>query len=89
MEQKTSRVDLRTAVVENLSRLVGLDPEGISDGDRLREDLGLDSLQSMELLSRLSDQYGLDLEIEEVMDVVTVKDVLDRLEKLLQSKASQ
>ncbi len=76
---------LRTDLLEVLSKLAGLETDKISDDDRLREDLGLDSLQSMELLSRISDQYELDLEVEDVMDVETVGDVVKQLFSFIQS----
>lgn len=76
---------LRNDVIEILSNLVGIGAEKITEGDRLREDLGLDSLQSMELLSRVSDQYELDLEVEDVMDVETVGDMIHQLLKYVNS----
>jgi acyl carrier protein len=50
--------------VEAIIRRVRPDVSGeIRDGDRLREDLGLDSIHSMELLSAVTEKY-------EVGDVV-------------------
>jgi acyl carrier protein len=39
----------------------------------------------MELLSRISDKYELDLEVEDVMDVETVGDVIKQLAEFLRS----
>lgn len=74
---------IRSDLVEILSKLADVNPAQIKDTDRLREDLGLDSLQSMELLSRISDKYELDLEVEDVMDVQTVGDVVAELAKFV------
>jgi acyl carrier protein len=74
---------IRTDLLQILSRLADLDPSQIKDSDRLREDLGLDSLQSMELLSRISDKYELDIEIEDVMDLQTVGEVVNELATLV------
>lgn len=76
---------IRTDLLDILSKLAGLEVDQIKDEDRLREDLGLDSLQSMELLSRISDKYELDLEVEDVMDVETVGDVVKQLAEFLRS----
>jgi len=76
---------IRKDLVEILSKLAGLDPDTIDNDDRLREDLGLDSLQSMELLSRISDRYELDLDVEDVMDVESVSDVVSRLHGFMQA----
>ena len=74
---------IRTDLLDILSKLAGLEADQIKIDDRLREDLGLDSLQSMELLSRISDKYELDLEVEDVMDVETVGDVVKQLAEVL------
>ena len=74
---------IRTDLLQILSKLADINPSHIQDSDRLREDLGLDSLQSMELLSRISDKYALDIEIEDVMDLQTLGEVVTELAKLI------
>jgi acyl carrier protein len=74
---------IQADLVDILSRLVGVEAGKIKPTDRLREDLGLDSLQSMELLSRISDKYELNLEVEDVMDVKSVEDVVKELQKVM------
>jgi len=78
-----SNDEIRHDLLEILSNLVDVDTSQVKDSDRLREDLGLDSLQSMELLSRICDLYELDIDIEDVMDVQTVGDVIKELEKFM------
>lgn len=39
---------------------------------RLREDLALDSVASMELLSMIDEELGLELEMEDVLGITTV-----------------
>lgn len=80
---------IRADLLEILSQLAGVESSRIQDSDRLREDLGLDSLQSMELLSRVSDRYELDLEVEDVMDVQTVGDVVRELHKFMTQGSGQ
>ena len=77
---------IRTDLLQILSKLADINPSQIKDSDRLREDLGLDSLQSMELLSRISDKYVLDIEIEDVMDLQTVGEVVNELATLVAGK---
>jgi acyl carrier protein len=55
----------------------------IRTSDRLREDLGLDSLHSMELLSAVTEKYEVDVDVEQVQDVRTVSDVVGFLSKVL------
>ena len=56
----------------------------IESSDRLRDDLGLDSLHSMELLSEVSEKYEIDVDPENVQEVRTVGDVAAFLSRLLE-----
>ena len=51
----------------------------IKGSDRLREDLGLDSMQSMEMLSRVSEEFEVDPDMEKVMQAHTIDDVITLL----------
>jgi acyl carrier protein len=48
--------------------------------DRLREDLGMDSLGSLELLSTISEELKIDLEMEEAMGINTVQEAFEFIE---------
>jgi acyl carrier protein len=56
---------------------------------RLREDLGLDSVSSMELLSMLAEQLNLDVPMEEAAHVATVADTIAMVQKHLELRASK
>lgn len=58
-------------------------PGEIRDDDRLRDDLGLDSLHSMELLSEVTEKYEVDVDVEQLNDVRTVGDVVTFLTGML------
>lgn len=70
-----------------ISDVAGLDAGDIKADDRLMEDLGLDSLQNMELLSRLSEHYEIDPDMDDVNDVLTVAQVVTFLLSYLEPKA--
>ena len=55
---------------------------------RLREDLGLDSVSSMELLSMLAEQLNLDVPMEEAAHVATVGDTIAMVQKHLELRAA-
>jgi len=74
-----AKEQLRADLVQIVGVLTNLKPIDVQDWQRLREDLGLDSLQSMELLSRISDKYMLDLDMEDVMDLQTVGEMVSQL----------
>ena len=79
MQQQLNKDEFKNDVFLILSKLAKIDQSKIKASDRLIEDLNLDSLDRMEALSRIADQYDLDPDLEEMMDVKTVKDVMDKM----------
>ena len=55
--------------------------ENIRNDDRLREDLGIDSLSFLSFLTDLYDFWDISLEVNELSGVVTVKDLLNKIEE--------
>lgn len=60
-----------------LSDLTAVPAAEIKTGDRLREDLGLDSVGSMELLSMLAEEFDIDVEMEEAAAVSDVAGLME------------
>jgi acyl carrier protein len=69
LEEEARRVTLAT-----LAEIAQTGVDTIRGGQRLREDLGMDSLQSLELLSTIGEALKIDLDIEEAMGIQTVDD---------------
>jgi acyl carrier protein len=64
-----------------LAEIAEVDVQELRGTDRLREDLGMDSLSSLELISSLGDKLRLDLPIEDAMDIRTVEDACTFVEQ--------
>lgn len=64
--------DVFTTVRSLIAQVSPTRLEDIRAESRLREDLALDSVASMELLSLIDDELGLALEMEEVVGITTV-----------------
>jgi acyl carrier protein len=64
----------RTRVIEVMAEILEVDPATIHGAQRLREDLGMDSLGSLELLSVVSQELDLELEMENALTIATVDD---------------
>lgn len=71
---RSARLDPRTSTLSVLAEIAEVDVAQLRGTDRLREDLGMDSLSSLELLSSLGDRLSLDLQIEDAMGIRTVDD---------------
>ncbi len=66
--------DIRTVTVGLVAQIAETEVRSIRANQRLREDLGLDSLQSLELLSSIGEALKIDLDVEEAMSIRTVED---------------
>jgi len=71
---KAPEKDTRIVTVKLLAEIAETDVPSIRANQRLREDLGLDSLQSLELLSSIGEALKIDLDVEEAMSIRTVDD---------------
>jgi len=80
--------DLDTRVVHLISQLVPVKETDIRHTQKLRDDLGMDSVSSMELLSMLAEEFELDVGIEDVADVHTVGDTIELVKVFLAKKAA-
>ena len=78
------REEFKQTLFDTLAKLAEIEVSEINPDDRLREDLGLDSLKSMELLSRISERYEIDPDMDDVMAVSTVDDIMTYLLKYLE-----
>ena len=66
-----------------LAEALNLPVEKVTPDSKIVEDLGADSLDVVELLSRLEDEFGIVIPDDEVENLVTVGDVAAELEKLV------
>ena len=66
-----------------LADALGLSASEIKPESRIIEDLGADSLDVVELLSRLEDEYGVTIPDDDVENLKTVADVSNELEKIV------
>ena len=68
---------------EIIAEQMGIDPESITLESNLVEDLGADSLDTVEILLNIENEFGIELNDEEVEKFTTFKDVVDYVESLI------
>lgn len=81
-----SETPIRKQMRSLVAEILEIDERKVEDRSRLREDLGMDSLGSLEMLSTISEQLDVHLEIDEAMDIVTFADACSFVERQLESK---
>lgn len=60
---------------------LGIDKEKITMESRLAEDLGADSLDAVELIMTLEDEFGIEVDDEAATKIKKVSDIVEFLEK--------
>ncbi len=59
---------------------LNISEDKISEDSRLIEDLGADSLDTVEMLMTLEDEFGIAIPDEEAMKLSTVKSIVDLID---------
>ena len=75
-------------VARVLQESVGVDPARIAPDARLVEDLGIDSLDRIQLVFELESEFGIEIPDREIAQVQTVGDVVQRLEEAMAKPSS-
>lgn len=79
-------MDIKTKVKEIVAEHLTVDISKVTDNDSFIEDLGADSLDTVELVMRLEEEYGIDIADEDAEKMITVKDAIDYIESISKEK---
>ena len=71
------REELETAFAEIIERATGVRPAKLDSGERLRDDLKLDSLTLIDVAVAAEDAFGVQIPDDDLERFATVGDVLD------------
>ncbi len=73
--------DLKQKVVSVVAEQLGVKEEDITPGSSFVNDLGADSLDTVELVMALEDEFGIEIPDEEAEKIVTVGDAIKYIEE--------
>ena len=77
------RAKIKKIVVENL----GVSEDQVTDDAQFAQDLGADSLDQVELVMSLEEQFGAEIRDEDADSLNTVGDAINYIEKRIADKA--
>ena len=74
-------MDTKTTVIDLLATELGVDKVQVTTTAKIAEDLGADSLDTVELVQVLEEKFGVSIPNEDVSSIKTVQDVIDYIDK--------
>lgn len=80
------RKEIEEKVKEFLLEELEIDPERIYPDARLKEDVGIDSLDFVDIVVIVEKNFGFKIKPEEMAGVVTLRDFYDYIERQLREK---
>jgi acyl carrier protein len=79
--KEEKRQELFLKIKDSIAKILGMpDKEKIVLSSRLTDDLGVDSLTSIELIMELEEKFCIEIPDEDAETIITVKDIVDYIE---------
>ena len=79
-----SEEEIQDVCLETITRELDLPLEVVKLDSNLRDDLDLTSLDAMNVIMALEDEFGQEADIERILELQTVRQLVDYLLNLLQ-----
>jgi acyl carrier protein len=79
-----SEEEIQDVCLETIARELDLPLEVVKLDSNLRDDLDLTSLDAMNVIMALEDEFGQEADIEQILELQTVQQLVDYLLNLLQ-----
>ena len=75
--------EIETMVKKSISQILGVDESTITTESRFVEDLGAESIQSLELIAAFEDEFDIEMEEDAALQVKTVGNAVEFIQKHL------
>jgi len=75
--------DVKSRIKDVVARTLKIDTGRITDESRFVEDLGAESIQSVELVAAFEEEFDIEMDDEDALEVKTVGKAVEFIEKLL------
>ena len=76
-KKTTKKADIRKYVRELIAEIANVNADEIKESVDIRNDLGFDSLASVEILAAIETRLGIVLDEAKALNIATVKDLID------------
>ncbi len=77
MKQVKNDALLRESIIRTIAAIARINEKNIDDSVLIREELGIDSIMSLEIVAQIERHYGIAVDEEETLQIKTVGEFID------------
>jgi len=77
MKQVKNDALLRESIIRTIAAIARINEKNIDDSVLIREELGIDSIMSLEIVAQIERHYGIVVDEEETLQIKTVGEFID------------
>lgn len=79
--------DTENRVIKLVAEHLDIDPSKVKKESKFQDDLGADSLDQVEMVMRIEEEFGIDIPDESAEKIVKVSDAIDFIDAQLKKSA--
>lgn len=76
-------MNLRNQIIKTLSLIAGIDDKKFNENTLIREELGIDSLMTIEIIAKIEKYYTIQINEEDIIEINNVGDLITYIEKMI------
>jgi acyl carrier protein len=83
---KVDERNLRNQIIKTLSSIAGINDKKFNENTLIREELGIDSLMTIEIIAKIEKYYNIQINEEDIIDINYVGDFINFIETIIAKK---
>lgn len=80
---------IENEVIESLAELISIDRERITMGSLLNEELGMDSVDTVEAIFAIEEKYGIEISNDDAQKFKKVEDVVSFIHSIMEERQNE
>jgi len=76
-------INLRNKIIKTLSSIAKINEKKFDENTLIREELGVDSLMTIEIIAKIEKHYNIQINEEDIIDINIVGDFINFIETII------
>lgn len=76
-------MNFRDQIIKTLSSIAGINDKKFNEHTLIREELGIDSLMTIEIIAKIEKYYNIQINEEDIIEINNVGDFITYIEKMI------